>query len=157
MPPMLPVRTAVAPIRPSAICLLVAAFFLATAGVAAERTLTLDPEASTATFVLEATAHQVHGRLDVPAASITFDDATGEAAGTLRLDARRVTTDHTKRDAKMHREVLKSEDHPSILFEVERLKGEPWRGTPGANSTVDAVLVGTVTLAGSRHPLEIPL
>ncbi len=118
--------------------------------LAGEQILTLDPEASQVTFVLEATGHDVHGNLFLQPGEIRFDTATGAATGEVKIDARRSETGNSRRDKKMHKVVLKSEEHPLIVFTVERMEGEV--ATTGASNIQ---LHGTVSLLGVEHPLTL--
>ena len=118
--------------------------------LAGEQILTLDPEASQVTFVLEATGHDVHGNLFLQPGEIRFDTATGAATGEVKIDARRSETGNSRRDKKMHKVVLKSEEHPLIVFTVERMEGEV--ATTGASNIQ---LFGTVSLLGVEHRLTL--
>ncbi len=118
--------------------------------LAGEQILTLDPEASQVTFVLEATGHDVHGNLFLQPGEIRFDTATGAATGDVKIDARRSETGNSRRDKKMHKVVLKSEEHPLIVFTVERMEGEV--ATTGASNIQ---LFGTVSLLGVEHRLTL--
>jgi polyisoprenoid-binding protein YceI len=51
----------------------------------------------------------------------------------------------------MHKEVLLTERFPSIVFVPERLEGKI-----AASGTSEIELIGTVSLAGSPHPLTLP-
>ena len=96
---------------------------LAGSVAAAESTLTLDPTASRITFTLKATLHQVDGSFDLTSGEIRFDPETGTASGRVVVDARSGDTENAKRDKKMHETVLKSVEHPLIVFEPTSFEG----------------------------------
>ncbi len=118
--------------------------------LAGEQTLTLDPETSQVTFVLEATGHDVHGNLFLQSGEIRFDPVTGAATGEVKIDARRSETGSRRRDKKMHKMVLKSEEHALIVFTAERMEGKV--ATTGASNIQ---LYGTVSLLGVEHSLTL--
>jgi polyisoprenoid-binding protein YceI len=115
-------------------------------------TLTLDPASTEVTFLLGATGHDVHGILHLSSGQIGFDSEAGTAWGEIALDARRAESGNAKRDKAMHRKVLESETHPLISFRAERLDGAV---APEGESSFR--IVGTVTLLGVEHPLELPV
>lgn len=124
---------------------------LALPAAASERTLQLDPEATTVSFTLGATGHDVEGHLFMSQGDVTFDDAGGSASGEIAIDARKAETGNAKRDKTMHNKVLESESHPLIVFRPQKLAGEI--ATQGQS---EVELIGTLTLLGEDHPLTMP-
>ena len=116
---------------------------------AAERLLQLTPENTQISFLLEATGHNVEGKLHLQDGQLRFDDETGQASGEIRIDARRADTGNKRRDKKMHDKVLESEKNPLILFEAKSVEGAVDDG--------ELSLVGSVTLLGKTHPLTLPV
>ena len=101
---------------------------------AAEQVATLEPDDTAVTFFLEATGHDVEGKLYLRSGEIRLDPATGLAAGELVIDATRAESGSKKRDKAMHKKVLESEQHPWISFKAERYEGElaasSWPSSP---------------------------
>lgn len=116
---------------------------------ATEYTLTLSPESTDVSFSLKATGEDVSGHLHLRSGEIRFDPDAGTATGRIEIDALRTETGNEKRDKKMHKTVLESEAHPLIVFEPQAFEGS----LDQENGEVK--LVGTVTLLGVEHPLEL--
>lgn len=127
-------------------------FSLAGALQAEPHTLALDPGSTEISFLLGATGHDVHGVLHLAEGHLGFDPEKGTAWGEMAIDARRAASGHAKRDRTMHRKVLDSEAHPLITFRAERLDGAV---ALDGDSTFR--IIGTVTLLGVEHPLELPV
>lgn len=134
--------------RLSLLALLVAA---PGAAVGEERVLHLRPEHARVAFVLDAGDHDVRGgfALQEPAA-IAFDDETGRASGRVVLDATSAETGKARRDKKMHRKVLESDEYPEIVLDVTGLRGRLPDAGPG-----ELTILGTVSIAGASHPVAL--
>ena len=118
---------------------------------AAERVLTLDPQATTISFHLKATGHDVEGAFELVAGELRFDPETGAADGEIRIDATRAKTGNQKRDKKMHGEVLETGPYPVFLFHARHIEG-PWND----HGSSDVQLQGDVSIHGAEHPLTLP-
>lgn len=119
---------------------------------AAERTLVLDPEATSISFVLDATLHTVHGRLELERGAVTFDELPGPARGEVVVDASSALTGNDKRDRKMHDDVLRSGVFPDLVLTVEEVDGELPEDGEGRLR-----LAGVFVVLGDRHPVELDL
>jgi len=129
----------------------IAALALAMPGAgAAERVLTLDPEATRVRFDLDTTLHHVEGHLYVTSGRVTFDLDGGTASGEIVLDAARTETGNGSRDKKMHKSVLESALYPTIVFRPATA-----RGTLPAEGSGRVILDGTVSIHGADHPLTL--
>lgn len=117
---------------------------------AEEHTFALDAENTKLSFELGATGHDVHGLLFATAGELHFDTETGTASGELRLDSRLTATGNKKRDKTMHKKVLKSEEHPLIVFRAERIEGDV-----AVSGTSEFDVIGTVELLGAVHDLTL--
>ena len=126
------------------------ALILAQKSIAAERTLTLLPEETEVSFSLAATGKNVHGSFQLSAGEIRFDADTGKASGRIDIDARAAQTGNRKRDKKMHKKVLESEQFALIRFTPESIEG-----TLAPTGASDITLHGTVTILGQEHPLDL--
>ena len=118
---------------------------------AAEKVLTLDPAASTLSFILDTTFHKVHGTMKVVGGTIRFDPAGGAASGEITVDAKSARTGNGKRDKTMHADILESARFPTIVFTIDRVEGALPGGAPG-----ELKLHGAMTLHGSTHPVILP-
>ncbi len=136
---------------PRAVLLVVACAVAATAVAAEPLVLRLDPAASTVSFILASTLHEVHGTLPLSAGSITFDPAGGPASGAITVDASRAETGNEGRDEKMHGEVLETKKYPTIAFTPTRTEG----ALP-ADGSGRLTLVGMLALCGTSHELTLP-
>lgn len=133
------------------VTLLLGALFLAGPALAESRELAIDAEATVITFYLEATGHDVEGRLFLQSGHLSLDPETGSASGELRIDATRAESGNDKRDKKMHKKVLESTEHPLIVFRAEKVEG-----TFAAEGPSELQIHGTVEIDGGEHPLTLP-
>jgi polyisoprenoid-binding protein YceI len=124
---------------PSAIC-------------AQDRTLQVDPARTTVEFTLGAVLHKVHGTFHLASGRMSFDPATGRAAGELVVEAASGRTGNDSRDKKMHASVLESARFPRIVFQPDRVEGAV------AGQGVSKVQVhGWFEIHGERHEMLVPL
>ncbi len=129
---------------------LVAAPALAPAAAAAERVLTLDPEASSVSFTLGAIMHKVEGQFRLVSGEIRFDPATGAATGEVVVDALSGDTANGRRDRRMHREILSSEKYSRIVLYPTAFSGD--LATNGGG----VMLSGELEVHGQRRKVDIP-
>lgn len=113
--------------------------------------LRLEPTDSSVAFDLDTTFHEVHGSMKVLEGNIRFDPSSGEVSGRVVVDATSASTEHAKRDKKMHRQVLESERYPRIVFEPRRFEGVLASGRES-----DLEIDGTIEIHGSAHRVKIP-
>lgn len=118
---------------------------------AAETVLRLDPAATDVSFEVPATGHDVHGLLRLASGEVRFDPATGEAAGTITVDAKSAATGNGSRDKTLHQKVLESELFPSFVFTAERVEGTVPAAGKGAIQ-----LHGTMRIHGQDHRMVLP-
>lgn len=135
---------------------LVAAAVIAVAGAlpadASEWRIELDPGRTRISFTLKATMHTVRGEAHLTSGELSVDPITGVASGEIIVDAATAGTGNASRDKKMHRRVLVSENHPTIVLRPVRIEGPLDR--TGAS---DVVLVGELELLGTPHDVSIPI
>lgn len=138
-------------VRPLSVAVLLLLALLSPETATADQvSLVLDPNETMVTFVLDATGHEVDGRLVVTSGEILFDPETGQASGTVEIDARKTDTGNARRDRKMHAKVLLSEQYPWIRFEAEAIEGDV--RLDGAS---EFELHGTLTLLGKTHEVVL--
>lgn len=127
-----------------------AALLLAGWAGAAEQELLIDPAASRVTFTLDSTWHTVKGGFAFKSGAIAFDLASGEARGTVVLDATSAVTGNHSRDQAMHGKVLESRQYPEIAFSAQRIEARLDGSGAGA-----ATLHGRVSIHGAEHELAL--
>jgi len=114
--------------------------------------VTLSPETTSITFTLKATMHTVHGAAALERGEFVFNTGTGAASGEAVVAATTADTDNKKRDKKMHAKVLRTEQHPNIVFHAASFEG-----TLLLEGSSDLTLVGAVELLGATHPIRVPV
>lgn len=112
----------------------------------------IDPERTSIGFHLEATLHSVHGHANLVSGRLRLDNTIGTAVGEVVIEATSATTANTKRDKKMHTQVLRTADHPRIIFRASHLEGE--LAVSGAS---DVILHGEIEILGEPRAFELPL
>lgn len=113
-------------------------------------TFTLDPAATTIEFGFGATLHSVEGSLRVKEGKIDFDPETGQASGSIVIDATSARTGNSRRDAKMHEKILESSKYPEMIYTVERISG-----TLNRTGRSDIELHGTLDMHGVKRALDL--
>jgi polyisoprenoid-binding protein YceI len=112
----------------------------------------LDSASTTIEFTLGATMHTVHGAFKLKSGQIVFDPKSGNASGSVIVDATSATTGNASRDRKMHAEILQSQKFPEIVFTPTREKGEI------AGQGISLVEVsGIFRLRGQDHPATLSM
>ena len=126
---------------------------LAAAPLAAtERTLRLDPAATTVRFRVKARAHTVAGTLPLVSGELRFDSDGGAASGEMVMDPAAAVTGIGKRDRTMRAEVFEAHLFPLVVFRPHTLVGQvPEQGE------AEVRLDGTVSIHGSEHSLSLPV
>jgi polyisoprenoid-binding protein YceI len=114
--------------------------------------VTLDPAATQIHFTLAATLHTVHGSFRLKRGQIQWDTATGQATGSIAIDAASGDTDNSSRDKNMHNQVLESGKFPEITFTPSQIKGafDP-RGTSQLQAR------GVIRVHGQDHDQTLHL
>jgi len=117
-----------------------------------EFTLHLDPGQSNAAFTLGGTGHTVHGTFNLKNGEIHFDPASGKASGEIVFDATSGQTGNQSRDHKMHKDVLQSQQYPTVTFRPDHAEGTL---APQGDSTLQ--VHGSFGIHGSEHELTVPV
>lgn len=131
--------------------LLVLLVWFAGPATAAEHDLILTPDSTELTFLLEATGHDVEGKLYLQEGNLHYDTATGAASGRIVLGAPRTETGNEKRDKTMHKKVLESALYPEIVFVPSKISGPVEDSGAGHFD-----LQGIITLHGKDHDVSMP-
>jgi len=135
------------------ICLLILCGLLpALLAQAQQKTFTLDPAQAKVNFSVDSTLHTVHGDFRLKRGSIQFDNATGQAAGEIVVDAASGQSGNDGRDKKMHKDVLESPRYSDIVFTPQHIKG-----TVAAEGKAEIEIEGMLTMHGKSKPATMPL
>lgn len=130
--------------------IVLAVFSLAPSLRAQQTVVTFDPATTQVTFTLGATMHTVHGSFKLKSGEIRFDPSTGNASGSVVVDATSGNTGDDSRDRNMHRQVLESAKFPEIIFTPDHVTGSI------ASQGISAVqLSGRFQLLGQEHPMTL--
>lgn len=133
--------------------LVVLALALSAVHVAAQDiVLQCAPAQTLANFTLDATLHSVHGSFRLKGGEIRFDPASGKVSGEIVFDATSGQTGNDSRDRKMHKDVLQSQQYPSISFRPDQVVGKV---VPQGASAVQ--VQGVFALRGSEHEITVPV
>lgn len=108
----------------------------------------LDPAQTTIAYSLDSTLHTVHGTFKLKSGEIHFDSTTGQAGGSIVVDATSGDSGNEFRDKKMHQQILESRKYPDIIFTPQKISGT---FNPQASSQLE--LSGNFQLKGQDHPL----
>ena len=94
------------------------------------------------------------GTAQLASGSLVIDPETGAVVvAKIVVDAASADTGNNGRDRKMHGKVLRSKDHPRIVFRPNHVNGTLRRGF----DTHGVTLVGDFELLGKPHQISVPL
>jgi len=113
--------------------------------------LAVDAAQSKMNYVLGTTLHTVHGTFGLKRGTIRIE-SDGKAGGEIVADATSGQSGDSKRDKKMHKDVLESEKYTEVVFRPDRVDGK----FP-ASGAVSVQMHGTFALHGSDHELSVPV
>lgn len=115
------------------------------------------PELSRVGFDAKSTLHDFSGVTSAVrgAFRLDFDDPDGAWSGEVRCAAATLATGVDGRDAAM-REHLATEEHPDIVFRLERFAPAAG-GIDVAARTASGQIAGTMTIRGKAQPLRMPV
>ena len=114
--------------------------------------LSLDTNRSEIHFTLTDTLHSVHGTFRIQQGDIAFDPATGNANGSVLVDALSGKTGNSIRDHRMTNDELKAPDYKTVVFAPTRFTGT---FNPEGDSTLQ--VHGLFTLIGTPHEIDVPM
>jgi polyisoprenoid-binding protein YceI len=112
--------------------------------------LELDPSKTLVEFRLPGALHTTHGIFKLEYGTIKADLATGEAGGSIVIDARSGDSGVTARDDRMKDSVLDVKKYPKITFEPQHAIGQL-----GKDGQFQAKLQGVLTLHGAAHQIVL--
>src|SRR5208282_409102 len=136
-------------IRAFSFVLVVAAFVRpAAAAELRSGTLELDPSKTLIEFRLTGALHTTHGTFKLEHGIIKADPGTGEAGGSITVDAKSGDSAVGARDNRMKDSVLEVQKYPEITFTPGRVTGQL-----GTDGQFQAKLQGVLTLHGAEHQI----
>jgi polyisoprenoid-binding protein YceI len=109
-------------------------------------TLELDPAKTLVEFRLPGALHATHGKFKLAHGTIKADLATGEAGGSIVVDARSGDSGIAARDDRMKANVLEVQKYPEITFTPRHAIGKLEK-----DGQFQAKLDGVLTIHGARH------
>ena len=135
--------------RAFAVVLVILAFaHRAVAAQSLSGTLELDPAKTLIEFRLPGTLHATHGKFKLAHGTIRADLATGEASGSIVVDASSGDSGIGARDNDMRESVLEAQKYPEIIFAPRHAIGKLEK-----NGQFQAKLDGVLTIHGARHEI----
>jgi polyisoprenoid-binding protein YceI len=133
--------------RAFAVILVVLAFAHRTAAAESlSGTLELDPAKTLVEFRLPGALHATHGKFKLAHGTIRADLATGEASGSIVIDASSGDSGLAARDDRMKANVLEVQKYPDITFTPRHAIGKLEK-----DGHFQAKLDGVLTIHGARH------
>jgi polyisoprenoid-binding protein YceI len=114
--------------------------------------LSLDTTRSEVHFTLTDSLHTVKGTFRLQQGDVIFDPATGQASGSIVVDALSGKSGNSVRDHRMAKDELKAPDYKTVAFAPTRFIGT-------FNPTGDSALQvhGLFTLLGTPHEIDVPM
>ncbi len=126
-------------------------FILLSAPLLAQKlTLQLDPHATSINWTLNDVLHHVNGNFQLQQGTVTYDPATGVAAGLIVVSAASGESGNAARDRKMRKEELQTDRFPEIIFRPQHATG-----TLNPSGDSNLAVTGIFTLDGRDHPLTM--
>ena len=114
--------------------------------------LSLDTARSEVHFTLSDTLHTVRGTFHIQQGDVTFDPATGNANGSILVDALSGQSGNSVRDRRMAKDELKAPDYKTVAFAPTRFTGT---FNPEGDSNLQ--VHGLFTLIGTAHEIDVPM
>jgi len=118
----------------------------------AQQRLLVDPAKSEVHFTLVDTLHTVHGTFRMQQGEISFNPGTGEAAGSIVVDALSGASGNSTRDKRMSKDELKAESFKTVTFAPTR-----FTGTFQASGDSALTVHGNFTILGMAHEIDVPM
>jgi polyisoprenoid-binding protein YceI len=132
--------------------LLLAVALLASSMLRAQQNLVIDPARSEVHFTLGDVLHTVHGTFHIQQGEVAFNRATGEASGSIVVDALSGQSGNSMRDGRMARDQLKAQSYKEVTFAPTHFTGE-FKSSGDSSLTVH----GVFTLLGVAHEIDVPM
>ncbi|MGI8745584.1 MAG: YceI family protein [Bryobacteraceae bacterium] len=117
-----------------------------------EATLHLNPATTQVEYTLGDVLHTVHGTFKLKSGHIRFDPSTGQASGSLIVDATSGNSGSGARDRRMNDAILESAQYPEIAFTPDRVDGKL-----NLRGDSEVSLHGTFRIHGADHEMVLPV
>lgn len=130
--------------------ILLFALFSVIALAGQERVFQVDPSKSEVDFTLGDVLHTVHGKFRLKSGVLRFDPSTGVAGGELVVDATSGNSGSNARDKKMKKDVLETQQFPTIVFVPQKVIG-----AVSSSGGSQVQMQGIMTLHGEQHPMTL--
>jgi hypothetical protein len=118
----------------------------------AQQKLLVDPAKSEVHFTLVDTLHTVHGTFHVQQGEVAFNPGTGDASGSIVVDAVSGSSGSSTRDRRMSKDELKAESFKTVTFAPTRFTGK-FQDSGDSALTVH----GNFMLLGTAHEIDVPM
>lgn len=118
----------------------------------AETVLTFEPQSTEIHWTLDTLVHTVHGTFKLKSGTVSFDPASGKAAGRLIVSAASGESGSQSRDDRMHKSILESPKYNEIVFSPDRVEG-----TVPAQGASTIQVHGVFRLHGEDHEMTLPV
>jgi polyisoprenoid-binding protein YceI len=112
--------------------------------------LELDSSKTLIEFRLPGALHTTHGTFKLEHGIIEADPGTGEAGGSIVVDATSGESGVRARDNRMRDSVLEAQKYPEITFTPQHVAGQT-----GTDGRFQAKLQGVMTLHGAGHQIVV--
>jgi polyisoprenoid-binding protein YceI len=132
--------------------LLLTAALLAPSALRAQQNLLIDPARSDVHFTLGDVLHTVHGTFHIQQGEIAFNRATGQASGSIVVDALSGQSGNSARDRRMTNDELKAESNKNVTFAPTH-----FTGTFQLEGDSSLQVHGVFTLLGTAHEIDVPM
>jgi hypothetical protein len=145
-------RCGLSGLRLGRLALMVGIGFSGWSGLQAQQKLVVDSAKSEVHFTLVDTLHTVRGTFHVQQGEVDFNPSTGEAGGSIVVNALSGTSGNSMRDKRMKKDELKTESFQSVTFAPKRFTG-------AFHTSGDSALQvhGLFTMLGTTHEIDVPM
>jgi polyisoprenoid-binding protein YceI len=120
--------------------------------LAAQTSVQLDPASTQIHYKVGTLLHTVHGTFRMTKGMLQFDPRTGVASGEIDIDAASGNSENGSRDKKMNKEVLESQNYPTIVFLPQHIVG-----VVNATSPSNIQVKGIFRIHGRDHEMTMPV
>jgi polyisoprenoid-binding protein YceI len=118
----------------------------------ADTALTFEPSKTSIHWTLGTVLHTVHGTFQLKSGTIRFDPATGQASGSLVINAVSGESGNESRDKRMHQAILESARFAEVVFTPDKVIG-----TVAARGKSAIQVHGNFFLHGATHEFTMPV
>ena len=110
--------------------------------------LELDPGKTSIRFTLEGSLHTTHGTFALKRGTVRVEPATGQAEGSILVDASSGESGNGARDRRMTESIIEAQKYPDITFSPQHIDGHPH-----PDGDFQAKVTGILQLHGTDHQI----